>query len=291
MDRLARALVLAAGVAVAITSKGHAAEPDSARVDAARTTPAPEPERVGLPRRAGRALGAFGSDVLYVVSSPLRLNRNGALKTAAILGVTGVIYVMDEEILARLQRGDSEIYDGIADAGDALEPAGFMPNSLMAWAGGALVGKIAGWETLETASLQIIESNLIGGGIRNASKWLIGRRRPHEGEDSQFFEFNGGTSFPSGHTAVMFETATVLSHHADWWPVTVLTYGAATSVAVQRIESKGHWPSDVFLTAAISTVTARTVVRRWESRASKAREGVQMGFEPRGAGAALTVRF
>ena len=207
-----------------------------------------------------------------------------------VLGVTGTIYAFDEEILAHLQRGDSDAYDALADAGDFLEPAGFMPNSLMAWTGGALIGKMTGWNGLETASLQIIEANLIDGGIRNASKWLIGRRRPHEDQGSQFFQFNGGTSFPSGHTAVMFEAATVLSHHARSLPVTLICYGAASTVAIQRIESQGHWPSDVFLTAVVSTVVARTVVRRWESREAK-KSGVQVGFAPGGSGAALTVRF
>ena len=233
---------------------------------------------------------AFAGDLGYVVSAPLRLNRVGAMQTALVLGATGVIYAMDEEILARLQRGDSDAYDAVADAGDALEPAGFMPNSLIFWSGSALVSGLAGWEGLETASLQIIESHLIGGGIRNVSEILIGRRRPHEGEGSESFEFNGGTSFPSGHTAVMFETATVLSHHARRLPVTLLCYGAAGLVGVQRIESESHWPSDVFLTAVMSTVIAQTVVRRWEAREAKA-EGVRVGFAPYGAGAALTVRF
>jgi len=268
-----------------------AAAQDAQLDSSAATRSSPESPRVGLPARAGNALVALGSDIGYVVTSPFRLNRNGVLKTVAVLGVTGMIYVMDDEILARLQRGDSPVYEGIADVGDALEPAGFMPNSLMAWGSAALVGKIAGWNGLETASLQIIESHLIGGGIRNASKWLIGRRRPNEEKSSQFFEFNGGTSFPSGHAAVMFEAATVLSMRTKSLPVSIVCYTAATSVAIQRIESKGHWPSDVFLTAVVSTVVARAVVRRWESREAKRQEGASIGFEPRGAGAALTVRF
>ena len=73
----------------------------------------------------------------------------------------------------------------------------------------------------------------------------------------------------------------------------VVCFGAATSVAIQRIESKGHWPSDVFLSAAFGTVVARTVVSRWERRMAEAETHtvVRVGFEPRGAGAALTLRF
>jgi membrane-associated phospholipid phosphatase len=97
-------------------------------------------------------------------------------------------------------------------------------------------------------------------------KLLVGRSRPADGLGARHFEFNEGVSFPSGHTSVVFELATILSHHVDHPAFTVVAYGLATTVALQRIDSGSHWASDVFVAAAYGTAVARTVVRRHEER-------------------------
>jgi membrane-associated phospholipid phosphatase len=56
--------------------------------------------------------------------------------------------------------------------------------------------------------------------------------------------------------------------------VTALCYGLATTIAMERVDSKNHWPSDVFLAAVSGTTIARTVVRRNEERRSERRSAV-----------------
>jgi len=58
-----------------------------------------------------------------------------------------------------------------------------------------------------------------------------------------------GRSFPSGHTANMFCFATVLA--AFYWPRGAWLFVAAGLVALSRVMTGSHWPSDVVLTALI----------------------------------------
>ena len=48
-------------------------------------------------------------------------------------------------------------------------------------------------------------AHFIAGGIRNVGKFIVGRRHPYEDQGPRSFEFGHGTSFPSGHTSVLFE--------------------------------------------------------------------------------------
>lgn len=66
-------------------------------------------------------------------------------------------------------------------------------------------------------------------------------------------------SFPSRHTSVMFAAATVVSkewgHNRPW--VTIVSYGAATAVGVQRIVSDRHYTHDVLAGAALGFASAQ----------------------------------
>jgi membrane-associated phospholipid phosphatase len=69
------------------------------------------------------------------------------------------------------------------------------------------------------------------------------------------------SSFPSGHTLDAFAIATVLSrryptHHWVPW----LAYGAAGIIGFSRITLQSHFPSDVFVGAALGYSVSRYVV-------------------------------
>ena len=81
-------------------------------------------------------------------------------------------------------------------------------------------------------------------------KFAVGRRRP-DGSNNQ--------SFPSGHAAVTFATATVIERHLGWRK-SILAYGIASYVAMSRIHDDRHFLSDVIFGAALGTIAGRTVV-------------------------------
>ena len=71
------------------------------------------------------------------------------------------------------------------------------------------------------------------------------------------------TSFPSGHAAAAFAVATVFSHRYRqhrWVPW--VAYGTAAVIGFSRITMQAHFPSDVFLGAALGyTMTKFAVLR------------------------------
>jgi len=76
--------------------------------------------------------------------------------------------------------------------------------------------------------------------------------------------FSGtSTSFPSGHAAAAFSIATVFAHRYRqhrWVPW--VTYGVAATIGFSRLTTQAHFPSDVFLGAALGYSIARFDVLR-----------------------------
>ena len=72
-----------------------------------------------------------------------------------------------------------------------------------------------------------------------------------------------GSSFPSGHSAGVFSVATVVAsryHNHRWVPW--LSYSMATAISCSRITTLSHFPSDVFLGAALGyTITRYETLR------------------------------
>jgi membrane-associated PAP2 superfamily phosphatase len=106
-----------------------------------------------------------------------------------------------------------------------------------------------------------------------AVKAITRRQRPSDVAAGGTFEgtfFNGGkspfkgSSFPSGHAAGAFSVATVVSgrygQRHKWVPWAV--YGLATAVSFSRVTSSAHFPSDVFLGAALGYTVAHYGVLR-----------------------------
>jgi membrane-associated phospholipid phosphatase len=65
---------------------------------------------------------------------------------------------------------------------------------------------------------------------------------------------NKGGSFPSGHAAAIFSVATVVAERYRWhrW-VPWVAYGLAATISFSRVPTFAHFPSDVFLGAALAT--------------------------------------
>jgi PAP2 superfamily protein len=105
-----------------------------------------------------------------------------------------------------------------------------------------------------------------------AMKAVTRRKRPSDIPAGGSFDdtfFSGGkspfkgSSFPSGHAAGVFSIATVVANryrNHRWVPF--LAYGFATVISFSRVTTASHFPSDVFLGAALGyTVTKYTVLQ------------------------------
>jgi hypothetical protein len=105
-----------------------------------------------------------------------------------------------------------------------------------------------------------------------AMKAVTRRKRPIDVPAGQPFDdtfFSGGkspfsgSSFPSGHAAGVFSVATVVAsryRNHKWVPW--LAYSFATVISFSRVTTSAHFPSDVFLGAALGyTVTKYAVLQ------------------------------
>jgi PAP2 superfamily len=263
-------------------SVGSMGAPESATTGLGATEAAPDstkghPKRRSLGDRGVHTVKAFVSDVGYVVTSPFRLKPSGLLLTVAGIGTTVLTYSYDDEIQRGFQRSrGNSAYDHAIDLGDTFVDVGFMPNVLPYEIGGAALGTVFDIDPLQSVCLDLIESHMIAGGSRNIAKFVIGRKHPFEGGRSEFLKH--GTSAPSGHTSVVFEMATILTRHTAGWPtvgriaVGVTTFGIATAVAMQRVDTNAHWASDCVAAVFQGVGVANTVVTRNQKRREK--EGI-----------------
>jgi len=211
--------------------------------------------------------GIYVHDALDVYGSPLRIGRSDLPKLGGIAAVAGLLYAFDRDITRIFRRNRNEdFYRPIEQTGDFVEPACHIGSNQKYLLGTFGLGYALGMDRVADASIQIVECNLILGGINEAANVVVGRDRPYETDDPYRFSINGGSSFPSGHMVSAFASARIISHHFPCWPVKIGTHAAAAMSGMQRISSRAHWASDVFLSAVLGYAVAGEVIRLNEER-------------------------
>jgi len=232
----------------------------------AATTSADVPEQ-GRLEEFGGSLKNIVTDAGHVYTSPFRMDRSSAMWTAGVFGATWLIYENDQAIWEDIR---DRQYDGwrkpVRELGTFLEPIGHQGNTNVYYLGGLGVGYLTGSRWLKTFTLQMLECHLIAGMGKNVVQSFIRRQRPYAADGPDDFGDEKATSFPSGHAGNIFNLAVVLSHNVGNRWATGAIYTGATAVAVQRISSSAHWPSDVFLSSVYGWAVAKAVVRRHEQR-------------------------
>jgi hypothetical protein len=215
-------------------------------------------------------ISLYVSDWGHVLSSPLRWNKSSYYKIGGIAAVSGLLYLYDEEILAAFHRSwENPTYSALMKTGEDFEPIGQIEKMNLYCLYGFSIGYAFKMPKLQEASIQIIESLSIASGIKTVFRDVVGRARPSENLGSKHFQSQKGESFPSGHTSNAFQVATIISHHANYWPVTVLSYGLATTVGLWRIDVDLHWASDVFFGAVYGTAVAKSLLAFHDKRKIK----------------------
>jgi len=190
------------------------------------------------------------------------------LPTLAISGLTAGLLVADPHAMpyfgthARNLDDINDVFDPLITTGEVIG----LPLSLL----------VAGYARHDT--YQVSTALLAGEAYADAAvvdlaiKAVTRRKRPTDvapgGSYKDTFFAGGkspfkGSSFPSGHAAGVFSVATVVAsryRHHKWVPW--ITYGFATAVSLSRVTTRAHFPSDVFLGAALGyTITRYQVLR------------------------------
>jgi membrane-associated phospholipid phosphatase len=158
--------------------------------------------------------------------------------------------------------GDARVTTALAGAGRYHETfeSGALIGNMLFQTSGALgtyaIGRMTGSPQVASVGADLFRAQLLSQVITQAIKMSSQRTRP---DGSSF-------SFPSGHTASSFATATVLQRHFGW-KAGIPAYAVATYVAASRVEARRHFLSDVAFGAALGIVAGRTVtVGRGDAR-------------------------
>ena len=101
----------------------------------------------------------------------------------------------------------------------------------------------------------IINSVIVEGVLKGVTQ----RGRPLDGRERSEF-FDGGSSFPSGHSTQTWAVATVIANeYKDHRAVQIAAYGLASAVSVARFTGHKHYLSDVVVGSALGWGIGRYV--------------------------------
>ena len=145
-------------------------------------------------------------------------------------------------------------------------------------------------ETGFLGAMAIAHSQIVTQGLKLASQRIRPLEYRTENHGGTAF-WQGGDSFPSGHSSGSFALATVFTYEygRDHKWVPYASYGLASVVAASRLSAQKHWVSDIFVGGTMGFLVGRFV---YKSHHNPAIDGVaptraermipQVGFGHRG---------
>lgn len=167
--------------------------------------------------------------------------------SAVILSIGGIAAAVGHA-------GDRGMSDGMSGSGalKGLFSVGETVGGARMQAAGALatytIGRVTSNRTVARIGADLIRAQIVTQTMTSVVKTTVGRTRP---DGTQY-------SFPSGHSAVTFASATVLQRHLGW-RAGIPAYAVAGYVAASRIQVRRHFLSDVTFGAALGIAAGRTV--------------------------------
>jgi len=112
-------------------------------------------------------------------------------------------------------------------------------------------------KSLKEQSIEVMESLALASIATEGLKIIVDRKRPYERyTDIYPHDYEIGKSFPSGHAALAFSTATSLSIQFKKWYIVAPAYLWATSVSYSRLYLGQHYPSDILASALVGSGSA-----------------------------------
>jgi PAP2 superfamily protein len=161
-------------------------------------------------------------------------------------GLAAAAHPADRTLNARLVSN----YDTVNKAFAPGKYIGDTPEQVALSLGTYAFGRIFKQPKTSHLGMDLLQAQILTELLVQPIKFAAGRERP-DGSNHQ--------SFPSGHAAVTFATATVIERHLGWRK-SLLAYTIASYVAASRLHDNRHYLSDVIFGAAVGSIAGRTVV-------------------------------
>lgn len=189
-----------------------------------------------------------GRDVIF---SPTKFDRDDWINLSATTAITSFTFLIDEPIKKLVKENRTDFSNKIFAIDDFyhLESMGIMMGGIY------FTGLIQKNERNRNLGLKLLQSTAYTAGATLLFKFLIGRERPTESDESMSFSpFNTKWNFnsiPSGHSSLAFAFSTIMAneHNNFFWKFCWYTLSSLTAIA--RIHNNHHWLSDTIAGAAL----------------------------------------
>ncbi len=195
---------------------------------------------------------------------------------SAFIASTAIFISMDEDIYREIKNFQSKnkLVDKVSPVITDLGGNFVLVSFLLFGTYGVIFNK----EKEKNVCISGIKASLFTGSLVLIGKHFTGRPRPGvvDGKDRwllfyrplDFSRYRKGKmpyfdAFPSGHTALAFTWASVLSeYYGDKKFITPFLYSLATLAGLSRITEDEHWLSDVFVGAFIGYFSGKMFSKR-----------------------------
>jgi hypothetical protein len=240
----------------------------------------------------GSALSAGAQSTRYAPGDTDKtfFTRRDLVKSAAILGISGVVSIFDERIAHWTQTPDVQGSASRKDLADNLTVVNETPLTIAAFATYG-IGRLTGNETVADVGLHTTEALVLTVGLAEAIRGPLGRSRPRESPDDAYrFQFGKGftdfaaRSYPSIHAAVAWATATSLVGELKLRKPEAVKYVApplfvaATIPGFTRLYLNQHWSSDVVAGSLMGAMLGAKVVHYAHSHGKSAVDRMLLGL-------------
>ena len=192
-------------------------------------------------------------DQREIWTSPFHVNRHNAAWWLLFGGAAGTLIAADHKIAREVPSKDTvSISTSVSRVGAVYT---VLPVIVGLYAFGAFADNPKARETSMLSAEAALDSLIVAEVLKLATR----RSRPME-KEGQFFD--GGSSFPSGHSVAVWSVASVVaSEYNKHKIVPILAYSLASFVSVSRITARKHFASDVVIGAGIGWFTGRYVFK------------------------------
>lgn len=193
-------------------------------------------------------------DQTQIWTSPLKLRLSDAEWLFPAAGITTGFILTDSSFSKALPGGTSRLNDYNKIRGAGVATLGGVSGGMYLWS--LRTHDPHQRETGLLAGEAVIDSLIVSQGLN----LITSRERPLEGNGQGRF-FQGGSSFPSSHSAVAWAAAGIFAHEYHGFVPQLLAYGLASTVSVTSVTSKQHFPSDVMIGSALGWAVSEYVYR------------------------------
>jgi membrane-associated phospholipid phosphatase len=191
-----------------------------------------------------------------------------SIDTAKVMGYVSLVAIAAAPWDREGVNNGFNIPTALFESGNVLGQFAFQASAGFATYG---IGKAIGNTKGALVGRDIVRAQLLSQALVQTVKYTVRRERP---------DASNNKSFPSGHAASAFATATVLQRHYGW-KIGVPAYALGGYISLARMAWNRHHATDVVMGAGFGIASARTVTM------SLAKSKFSVGVQPTTGGASL----